>query len=224
MIGYDFLREQMVDTQLRTDGISTPQYVNAFLKVEREKYFDSPLKPFAYTDSELEIKKEGKSRTEMTPACFAHALKALDLDADDTALCVAPATGYGPAVMSELCTVVTVFDDDQQHLDDLSAIWINEEIATIFTQQGDLEQGPKDEAKYEAILICGMIEKEPIGFFEKLQEGGRLVCILSDSGNGAAGLMVYLKHGNTFKAQKIRSLSCYKAHFLNQEIEFKFAM
>ena len=224
MIDFDFQRQQMVDTQLRTDGITQTDIVNAFLSVQREHYIPQALASFAYGDCELLISTQKHDRYELAPATCAHMLKVLNLKENDAALCVAPATGYTPRVMAQLCATVSVLDDEAAHLDAMGQIWMDEEIATIMPLEGDLDKNIPSQESYDGIFIHGMIAQSPDIYLNLLNDEGRLVCITTNQMNGNTDLMLYYKQGKHIQAQIIRSLSSYPAHFLLPEEKFQFAL
>src|SRR5258708_1440002 len=56
MDDFSALRAKMVDSQLKTEGVTDPAVLAAFAVVPRERFVPPRLKPLAYVDNDLLLK------------------------------------------------------------------------------------------------------------------------------------------------------------------------
>src|SRR5262245_3231662 len=105
MDDFAVLRGRMVDSQLKTEGVTDPVVLAAFGDVPRERFVPERLKPLAYVDNDLLVKAAdgtGAGRYLMEPAPLARLIQAAQLDQTDTVLVVGTTTGYSAAVVAHL--------------------------------------------------------------------------------------------------------------------------
>src|ERR1700744_3620360 len=76
MIGFNFARQRMVDTQLRARGISDARILDAMLRVPRHEFVSEALRAEAYEDHPLPI---GDGQTISQPYVVAVMLESLQL-------------------------------------------------------------------------------------------------------------------------------------------------
>src|SRR6187549_1790083 len=99
------LRTRMVDSQLKTEGVTDPAVLAAFGAVPREAFVPSRLKALAYVDNDLLIKPSdgiASGRYLMEPAPLARLVQAAEIKPDDTVMVVGAGLGYTAAVAARL--------------------------------------------------------------------------------------------------------------------------
>jgi protein-L-isoaspartate(D-aspartate) O-methyltransferase len=175
------LRTKMVDSQLKTEGVTDPAVLAAFAAIPRERFVPAKLRPLAYVDNDLLIKPPDGStagRYLMEPAPLARLVQAAAIDPEDTALIVGAGTGYSAAVVSRLARGVAAVESDPglaaEAARTLSALGITN--AAVFN--APLAAGYDKGAPYDVILIDGAVEVVPEELFTQLHEGGRLTAIV----------------------------------------------
>ena len=87
------IRLNMVDSQLRTNKVTNPAVISAFLELPRERFAPAPLKSAAYLDQDLPI---GRGRYLLEPMVLARLLQAAGIRATDTALVIGCASRFQP--------------------------------------------------------------------------------------------------------------------------------
>ena len=95
MIDYAAARLNMVEGQLRTNGVADPALLAAFLAVPRERFVPEALRGAAYVDEDLPL---GNGRYLMEPLVLARLIMLAELGADARVLCV----GAGPGSSSSV--------------------------------------------------------------------------------------------------------------------------
>lgn len=176
-------RRNMVDSQIRTDGVTQPAIVQAFLSVPREAFLPSRSVSLAYSELEIET---SPGRALWTPRDFAKLIKAVDPRPADEVLIVGCGAGYECAVMSQVTSMVIGLDEDETLLSATSDRLTQMGYDHVACVTGPLKEGVASEAPFDVILINGMVEEVPPKLLEQLGEGGRLGAVI-DRGRAGKG-------------------------------------
>ena len=191
MTDYADARITMVDTQVRTEGVTDLDIIRAMEEVPRERFVPARARPFAYSDADILVKEEGHHRRLMRPATLARLIQAAELAPTDFVLVVGAATGYAAALIANLATSVIALESDEGLAAEASATLMQLGVGNVAVVSGPLERGYPTEGPYDAILLDGAVEEVPVALFEQLKEDGRLVAVVGYS--RAASAMLYSK-------------------------------
>ena len=168
-MNYDKAREIMVDTQVRPNDVSDPEIVSAFMKTPREAFVPSSRKSVAYSELEIET-SEGRSL--WTPRDTGKLVKLAGIKPTDIVLVVGAGSGYEAALISRLAETVIALEEGEARVDAMSerftALGIDQAVAV----EGDIAKGLPDQAPFDVIYVCGMVETLPEAWTEQLAEGG----------------------------------------------------
>jgi protein-L-isoaspartate(D-aspartate) O-methyltransferase len=182
-------REQMVDNQLRPNGITDHRILMAMMDVRREAFVPPQSRKLAYLDDDIALGSfGGHNRYLMEPMHFARLVQLAELNADSLALVVGCTTGYSCAVMAQLANAVVGIEDTAELANEASETLLDLGIDTAAIFESPLSDGYADQAPYDAILIEGAVQEVPDVLFEQLVDGGRLVTIVQDGPMGRATL------------------------------------
>ena len=179
MTSFLTMRQNMVDCQIKTNGVTSPSILAAFLAVKREIFTSNPT--LAYSDIDIDI---GNLRYLTEPRALARMLQALAITKSDKLLIIGSATGYNVAIAAHLTDFITAIESDdelyQKSLENLKGLAKN-------INNSELTTGFAANAPYDAILIDGAVGKIPNIILEQLAINGRLVTIIQRPGsNGKA--------------------------------------
>lgn len=183
MTNYALARENMVESQVRPNGITDRRIIAAMAAVARETFVDAGQQAVAYAGGALPL-AGGRSLTE--PMALARLIQLADIGAGDKVLHLGCATGYGTAVLAQLAKQVVAVECDAA-----LAARAKETLAglgNVKLQQGDLAQGSRSGAPYDAILIEGRVGVVPQALLDQLAEDGRLVAVTGEGVIGKATL------------------------------------
>jgi len=179
MIDYAAARLNMVEGQLRTNGVTDAALLDALLSVPRERFVSEALRGVAYVDDDVPL---GNGRYLMEPLVLCRLIMLANLGADARVLCVGAGPGYDAAIVARLCRSVVALESDaglaataRQLLGELGA-----SNATVV--EGPLQQGHAAAAPYDAILFGGAISQVPDAIARQLHEAGRIVAVLRSEG------------------------------------------
>jgi protein-L-isoaspartate(D-aspartate) O-methyltransferase len=198
MAGYATQRFNMVETQVRTNDVTDPRIHAAMNAVERERFVPAARRGLAYADMAIEI---APGRYLLDPRTFAKLLQLLDLRHGDSVLDVACGTGYSSAVIARIAKSVVALEQDADLVRVAAETLPAAGAANATVVQGGLTEGFKGRAPYDAIFINGAVETVPETLLGQLsEEGGRLVAVRRDGGQGRAHLYVREKSGVASRA------------------------
>lgn len=180
---YAKARAAMVESQVRPNDVTDPRLVSAMRTLPRERFAPLHLKPMAYGDLELEI---GPGRYLLRPRDLSKLISNLAPKAEDRALEIACATGYGAAVLAEMAREVFALDSDPDLSFAARAALESAGLSNVKAVSTALKDGWLEAAPYDVILVNGAVEIVPEAWLKQLAPGGRLGVIVRDGVAGSA--------------------------------------
>lgn len=191
----DFLaaRQQMVESQIRTNKVIWGDLIQAYRDVPREDFLPSTLRSVAYLDHHLAL---GGGRFELSPLIMARLMDVLSPTSQDLVLVVGPNFGYSVAVLSSLAGTVVGQEPDEgmRHHGETQLGLLSCDNA--FMVEGDLSAPTSAFGPFDAILLCGAVSQPPFAFFKALVPRGRCVGILQNGPVGHAVLWTKQDQGH----------------------------
>ena len=187
MIDYSAARLNMVEGQLRTNEVTDPALLAAFLAVPRERFVPEALHGAAYVDDDLPL---GGGRWLMEPLILARLIQMSAVGPEDRALLVGADTGYGAAVLARVAGSVVALESDPRLAATARGLLSELGYRNVSVIEGPLENGHAGGAPYDAILFGGGIAGVPQALQDQLAEGGRIAAVVkSGAGLGQATTM-----------------------------------
>ena len=169
---FDAARLDMVETQIRKRGVTSPSVLDAMRAVPRHEFIPVEFQSEAYADKPVPI---GEGQTISQPYMVAAMAEALELTGSERVLEIGAGCGYQAAVLSLLAREVITVESRtplalaaQERLTDLGYM-------NVHVHNGDGSLGFPDAAPYDAILVTAAAPKIPMVLAAQLCEGGRLV-------------------------------------------------
>lgn len=196
---FDLAREIMVDSQIRPNDVTEPAIVSAFLRTRREEFVPSARRSVAY--SELEI-ATSEGRSLWTPRDTAKLIKTAQVKPSDVVLVIGAGTGYEAALLSHLADTVIALEDTAGLVEAMATRFAELGIDRVAPVQGNITEGLADQAPFDVIYVCGMIETIPDSWAQQLSEGGRLVAVVADTGALGRGKL-FTKAGDTLSSRDV---------------------
>jgi protein-L-isoaspartate(D-aspartate) O-methyltransferase len=181
MEDFDAARLRMVDSQLRTEGVTDYALLAAMAEIPRERFVPPRMRALAYIDEDLAAKDaEGDmpARYLMEPAPFARLVQAAEIEPSDIVLDIGCTTGYSTAVLARLADSVVAVEVDAELAALAGENLVDLGVANAAVVTGPLTAGYPSEGAYDVIFLGGAVEVVPDVLFEQLKEGGRLVGVL----------------------------------------------
>ncbi len=195
MQSFDIARENMIFSQLRPNGISSPALIEALKAVPREQFVPRHLQRIAYVDEDIDL---GGGRYLAEPAVIARLLQALDVLQGDIVLDIGTGTGYGAALMAQMAATVVAIEADADMASEAERLLRDLDICNVaVVQQKALPEGYATQAPYHKILINGSVASVPEQILNQLADGGRLVAVISSKGHMGSAVL-YTRSGDSF--------------------------
>ena len=179
MTDFAAARLNMVESQIRPNGITDSRLIHAMAQVPRELFVPPERADFAYMDEDVLLERGGElPRFLMEPMAFARLIQLADIGPQDSILDVGCGTGYGLAVLSRLGAKVTgletnsaLADMARQNISKIAVQYAHVETA------GSFAEGPAGAEKFNVIFVNGRVPSFPEALARRLQPGGRLVSV-----------------------------------------------
>ena len=178
-------RRHMVDSQLRTNGITAAWIVKAMGELPREAFLPEGKEAFAYLDRSVPL---GEGRMLNPPLATAEILQAAEVAQDDHVLLIGAGTGYMAKLLSGRAGKLVAVESNAG-----LATVARANVPGLDLVEGILAEGHAKAAPYSLILIDGGIERLPDAIEIQLAEGGRIVTGLVDG--PVRRLAIGTKHG-----------------------------
>ena len=169
-------RHNMVESQVRPNGITDHRIIDAMARVSREDFVPAARKSIAYLDEDV-LLKDGRYLIE--PMAFARMIHLALIKPTDRVLVVGAATGYGAKVISMLAQSVVALESDAE-LADLSRRHLTD-CDSVQIVEGPHAAGHPAGAPYDVIIIEGRVAAIPDSLFGQLANEGRIVAAVGNT-------------------------------------------
>ncbi|MDD5432910.1 MAG: protein-L-isoaspartate(D-aspartate) O-methyltransferase [Candidatus Omnitrophica bacterium] len=176
---YEALRKRMVADQLIPRGISDKRVLDAFLKVERQKFLPVALRNSAYDDHPIPI---GENQTISQPFIVALMTQTLNLTGNERILEIGTGSGYQAAILGELAKEVFSIERIESLSKTAEQTLRELNYTNIKFKIGDGTLGWKEESPFDCIIITAASPRVPLPLTEQLKkDGGKLILPLGES-------------------------------------------
>jgi protein-L-isoaspartate(D-aspartate) O-methyltransferase len=176
MTDFAAARHNMVESQVRPNGITDHRIIDAMAQVKREDFVPAERKTIAYLDDDVQL-KEGRFLIE--PMAFARMIHLALIKPTDKVLVVGAGTGYGARVIAMLAKSVVALESDAE-LVALARGFLagatNIEVVEVSLAEGNAARAP-----YDVIIVEGRIAAVPESLFAQLANEGRIVAAVGNT-------------------------------------------
>ena len=178
MTDFAMARRNMVESQVRPNGITDHRIIDAMAAVAREDFVPEARKGIAYLDEDILLKSgaAGAARYLMEPMAFARMVHLALIKPTDRVLVVGAGTGYGAKIVSMLASSVVALESDAELTAFMKAAL--SASGNIKVVEGKLAAGCMADSPYDVILVEGRIAAVPDSLFNQLRAEGRIVAAI----------------------------------------------
>jgi protein-L-isoaspartate(D-aspartate) O-methyltransferase len=190
-------RLNMVVSQINPQSVTDKALLDALGEVPRERFVPAAQRDIAYMDKAVPLgisASDSQERAMMMPVAFAQLVALAEIKPSDLVLVIGCATGYSAAIIAKLADSVVALETNETLAAQANDTLMDLGIDNAAVVSGPLDKGYVNEAPYDVIFVDGAIDRIDSGLISQLNEGGRLVAILSSNGAGKAHLV--LKSGD----------------------------
>lgn len=204
MLDFIQARTNMVDSQLRPNGVTDSRILDAMQSVLRENFVGAGQKAVAYMDGDVALAEASSSpRFLIEPMAFARMLQAAEVKPDDRVLDIGAATGYGAAVLSKLVKQVIAVEADSGLANMARQNLAGHMLVTL--NESDMTKGAPNAGLFDLIVIEGRVEEVPNVLFSQVKDGGRIVAAVGLK--DMAKCCVYKISGQTHTQRSVFDIS-----------------
>ena len=176
---FQSLRNQMVNQQIASRGITDRQVLQAMRKVERHLFVPAELAGFAYEDHPLSI---GYGQTISQPYIVAFMTEVLNLEKTSKVLEIGTGSGYQAAILGEICDSVFSVEIVPQLSERAGNLLKVLGYSNIMVKTGDGYPGWEEHSPYDAIIVTCAPTHVPEPLVKQLAEGGRMIIPVGQRG------------------------------------------
>jgi protein-L-isoaspartate(D-aspartate) O-methyltransferase len=195
-------RNNMVETQIVTRGITNAATLKAMRSVPRHLFVDKGYENEAYGDSPLPI---GYGQTISQPYIVALMTEVVNPVKKQKALEIGTGSGYQAAVLAEIVDVVYTIEIIPELAEEAAARFKMLGYKNIIGKAGDGYNGWPEHAPFDIIVVTAAAADIPKPLIDQLAENGRLVIPVGNAG-GIQDLILLTKKKGRVKEKHITSV------------------
>ena len=201
MINFDIARENMIESQVRPNGITDNRVIAAMAEIAREAFVPEGQRGLAYMDEDIVVSTNAGSedRALMEPMAFARLVQLAAVKQGDFVLDIGCASGYSAAVLAHLAQSVVAIDESETLCETASANHDSMEISNIAVLQGAHAVGCPAEAPFDVVILEGRVPAVPQSLLDQLKDGGRLVAVVGN--DTVAQAQLWIRQGDAFSSR-----------------------
>jgi len=171
---FDFAaqRQQMVQQQLMTRGVSDQRVLAAMAKVPREEFVPPDSRAASYEDGPLPI---GNGQTISQPYIVAFMTERVQPKPGDRVLEIGTGSGYQAAVLAELVADVYTIEIIEPLAKNAEATLQRLGYKNVHVKVGDGYRGWPEYAPFDAITVTCAPDHVPQPLIDQLKEDGRMI-------------------------------------------------
>ena len=182
MTDFTAARLNMVESQVRPNGITDRRIIAAIESLPREVFVPEGKQAVAYMDEDVPLEPADKSagpRALIEVMAFARMLQHAAIKPEDRVLVVGAGTGYGAAVIAALAQRTVALECDAALA--AAARRNLEGVAGAIVVEGPLAAGVPGEQPIDVIIVEGRVEEVPQAWLDQLSDGGRLIAVVGEA-------------------------------------------
>jgi protein-L-isoaspartate(D-aspartate) O-methyltransferase len=181
MTNFAMARLNMVESQVRPNGITDHRIIAAMSEVAREDFVPNERKSIAYLDEDVLLKagSNGQSRYLIEPMAFARMAHLASIKPTDRVLVIGTGTGYGTKVIARLALSVVGLESDPTLV--AEAKTNTADCDNVQIVEGTLAAGHAASGPFDVIVIEGRVAEIPGSLYSQLNNAGRIVAAVGSS-------------------------------------------
>ena len=176
-VNFETMRRAMVDSQLRTSGVTDHAVIAAMGAIAREAFVPDHRAEIAYIDRRVPL-DEGRALN--PPVATALLLEKLAPRSGDKILVIGAATGYAAALLGHIGAAVIALEEDKALADFAGKALAGH--AHVSVVNAPLAAGWTKGGLYDAILIDGVVAHLPEAIKAQLKDNGRIAAAVIERG------------------------------------------
>lgn len=165
---YSQQRTNMIENQIRPDGVTDERVLDAFRAIPREDFIPEARRSMAYLGEDMPM---GEGRFLLEPSAYARLLQKTPIRSESRVLDIGCLTGYSTALLNSLSSHVCGVDHSDWIMQ-ARKIADSSGLAKPEFFIGELTEGVADKGPFDVIVINGAVQTVPDALTDQLAENG----------------------------------------------------
>jgi protein-L-isoaspartate(D-aspartate) O-methyltransferase len=195
-INADNLR--MVNGQIKPINGMTEKLVSIFNSLNREDFIPEEFKQSSYVEKNLVLSNH---RVILKPELVARIAMYIDLKENENVLILGSTTGYLTAILSLIAETVIVVEEEESFIKSSEIAIKENNLNNVIYINKSISSGCMEQSPFNAIIIEGAVDHVPQKLLNQLENGGRLIAILSE--NGLCNAKMFTRKETMFHSQQL---------------------
>ena len=208
---------RMVNGQIKPINGMNEKLVSIFNSLNREDFMPEEFKESAYIEKNLALSNH---RVILKPELVAKIAMHIDLKEDENILILGSTTGYLTAILSLIAETVIVVEEDDSFIKSSEIAIKEHNLNNVIYINKSISSGCIEQSPFNAIIIEGAVDHVPQKLLNQLENGGRLIAILSE--NGLCNAKMFTRKETMFHSQQLFPCSLPVLHSFKEKNIFSF--
>ena len=189
---------RMVQGQIKPINGMNEKLVSIFNSLNREDFMPKEFKESAYIEKNLALSNH---RVILKPELVAKIAMHIDLKENENVLILGSTTGYLTAVLSLISETVIVVEEDNSYIKSSELVTKENNLNNIIYINKSISHGCVEQSPFNAIIIEGAVDHVPQRLLNQLENGGRLIAILTE--NGLCNAKMFIRKEAMFYSEQL---------------------
>ena len=189
---------RMVNGQIKPINGMTKKLVSIFNSLNRESFMPEEFKESAYVEKNFVLSNQ---RVILKPEIVAKIAMHIDLKENENVLILGSTTGYLTAILSLIAETVIVVEEEESFIKSSEIAMKENNLNNVIYINKSISSGCIEQSPFNAIIIEGAVHHVPQKLLNQLENGGRLIAILSE--NGLCNAKMFTRKETMFHSQQL---------------------
>ena len=171
-------KKNMIESQLRPEGISCLNTISCISKINREDFTPTEFASLSYAEYDIPLNNDYSM---LKPLIVAKILQLSRLTKSDVVLEVGTGSGYQAAILSKLARRVYTLDRHRRLVREAREIFDTLDLNNITALTSDGSFGLLEQAPFDRIIVTAAAEDPPGPLLAQLKMGGIMVVPVGQS-------------------------------------------
>tara|TARA_B100001093_G_scaffold276163_1_gene263929 strand:- start:571 stop:1221 length:651 start_codon:yes stop_codon:yes gene_type:complete len=189
---------RMVQGQIKPINGMTEKLVSIFNSLNRKDFMPEEFKESAYYEKNFALSNH---RVILKPELVAKIAMHIDLKENENILILGSTTGYLTAVLSLIAETVIVVEENDSYLKSSELVIKENNLNNVIYINKSISNGCIEQSPFNAIVIEGAVDHVPKKLLNQLENGGRLIAILSE--NGLCNAKMFTRKETMFYSEQL---------------------
>jgi len=170
-------KKNMIESQLKPEGISCHNTINCISRVNREDFTPIDFKSLSYAEYDIPLNNDYSM---LRPLIVAKILQLLSVTRSDVVLEIGTGSGYLTSCLSLMGKSVDTLDIDPLMLEKAKVSHKNHNATNINYVHEDIFSNWSPEKKYDVIVVTGSIASRIKKLEDALKVNGRMFAVIGE--------------------------------------------